>query len=132
MKKSLGILGIFVAVCLVAAIFGDNFLTGYNLMNLTQRSALFAILSLGAGLVIVTGGIDLSIGSVVCLSGIMTPWLLVEKEWTPMQVIPTVLAVSAFMQYHHSARRACRMRAVGPSACPSLSVHPASLLEPPI
>ena len=57
MKKSLGILGIFVAVCLVAAIFGDNFLTGYNLMNLTQRSALFAILSLGAGLVARQGGV---------------------------------------------------------------------------
>ncbi len=101
MKKSLGILGIFVAVCLVAAIFGDNFLTGYNLMNLTQRSALFAILSLGAGLVIVTGGIDLSIGSVVCLAGIMTPWLLIEHEWTPWQVIPTVLAMSAFIGLCH-------------------------------
>ena len=101
MKKSLGILGIFVAVCLVAALFGDNFLTGYNLMNLTQRSALFAILSLGAGLVIVTGGIDLSIGSVVCLAGIATPWLLVEREWSPWAVIPTVLAGSALIGLAH-------------------------------
>ena len=77
MKKSLGILGIFFAVCIVASVFGQNFLTGYNLMNLTQRTSLFAIISLGAGLVIITGGIDLSIGSVVCLAGITTPWLLV-------------------------------------------------------
>ncbi|NBV64912.1 MAG: ABC transporter permease, partial [Planctomycetes bacterium] len=72
-----------------------------NLMNLTQRSALFAILSLGAGLVIVTGGIDLSIGSVVCLAGIATPWLLVEREWSPWAVIPTVLAGSALIGLAH-------------------------------
>ncbi|RLS48994.1 MAG: ABC transporter permease, partial [Planctomycetota bacterium] len=39
MKKSLGILGIFLAVCIVASVFGQNFLTGYNLMNLTQRTS---------------------------------------------------------------------------------------------
>jgi ribose transport system permease protein len=100
-KKSLGILGIFLAVCLVAALFGENFLTGYNLQNLTQRSALFAILALGAGLVIVTGGIDLSIGSVVCLSGIATPWLLVEHGWSPWAVIPTVLVGSALIGLAH-------------------------------
>ena len=59
--RFLGILGIFAAVTVVAAVFGDNFLTGYNLMNLVQRTALFSILALGAGMVIVTGGIDLSI-----------------------------------------------------------------------
>ena len=57
MKKNLGILGILLAVCVVASIFGDNFLTGYNLQNLTQRTALFSILALGAGLVIATGGL---------------------------------------------------------------------------
>lgn len=92
MKKNLGILGILLAVCVVASIFGDNFLTGYNLQNLTQRSALFGILALGASIVIVTGGIDLSIGSVVCLAGISVPWLLVEHEWSPWAVVPAVLA----------------------------------------
>ena len=101
MKKSFGILGIFITVCLVAAIFGENFLTGYNLMNLTQRTALFSILALGAGIVIVTGGIDLSIGSVVCLAGITTPWLVVEHEWSPWLVLPTVLLGSALIGLFH-------------------------------
>jgi len=101
MKKNLGILGLLVAVCVVAALFGDNFLTGYNLQNLTQRTALFAILALGASLVIATGGIDLSIGSVVCLAGIATPWLLVEREWSPWAAIPTVLAGSAAIGLFH-------------------------------
>jgi ribose transport system permease protein len=101
MKKSLGILGIFLAVCIVASVFGQNFLTGYNLMNLTQRTSLFAIISLGAGLVIITGGIDLSIGSVVCLAGITTPWLLVEHGWSPWAVIPVVLIGSALIGLFH-------------------------------
>jgi ribose transport system permease protein len=101
MKKSLGILGIFLAVCIVASVFGQNFLTGYNLMNLTQRTSLFAIISLGAGLVIITGGIDLSIGSVVCLAGITTPWLLVEHGWSPWVVILVVLIGSALIGLFH-------------------------------
>ena len=55
MKKSLGIICLFVAICLVTAIYGDGFLTGFNLTNLTQRTALFSILALGAGVVIVEG-----------------------------------------------------------------------------
>ena len=101
MKKALGIIGIFAAIFLFASIYGDNFLTGLNLQQLTNRAALCSILALGASLVIVTGGIDLSIGSVVCLAGITTPWLLVEKGWTPMQVLPLVLAMSALIGLCH-------------------------------
>ncbi len=101
MKKSLGIICLFVAICLITAIYGDGFLTGFNLTNLTQRTALFSILALGAGVVIVAGGIDLSIGSVVCLAGIMTPWLLVEHGWSAWAVIPLVLAMSATIGLFH-------------------------------
>jgi ribose transport system permease protein len=101
MKKALGIIGIFVAIFVFASLYGENFLTGINLMQLTQRTALYSILALGAALVIVTGGIDLSIGSVVCLAGIMTPWLLIEHEWSPWAVVPTVLALSAGIGLFH-------------------------------
>ena len=101
MKKSLGIICLFVAICLITAIYGDGFLTGFNLTNLTQRTALFSILALGAGVVIVAGGIDLSIGSVVCLAGIRTPWLLVEHGWSAWAVIPLVLAMSATIGLFH-------------------------------
>ncbi len=101
MKKALGIICIFIAIFLFATIYGENFLSGINLMQLSQRTALYSILALGAALVIVTGGIDLSIGSVVCLAGIMTPWLLVEHEWSPWAVIPTVLALSAVLGFCH-------------------------------
>ncbi|MSR41948.1 MAG: ABC transporter permease [Phycisphaerales bacterium] len=101
MKKSLGIITLFLAICIFTSIYGEGFLSGYNLMNLTQRTALFSILALGAGVVIVAGGIDLSIGSVVCLTGIMTPWLLVEHGWSPWSVIPLVLTMSAAIGLFH-------------------------------
>ena len=101
MRKALGIIAIFAAIFIFAAFKGENFLTGINLMQLTNRTALYAILALGAGVVIVAGGIDLSIGSVVCLTGILVPWLLVEREWTPLQAIPFVLAISAAIGLFH-------------------------------
>lgn len=78
MKKILGILGLLVAVCLLTALLSDRFLTAYNIENLIRRSALFGIISIGAAFVIITAGIDLSIGSVICLTGVLLPFLLTE------------------------------------------------------
>jgi ribose transport system permease protein len=101
MRKVLGILGILVAVFVFASLSGPGFLTGYNLSNLTQRSALQSIIALGAAVVIATGGIDLSIGSVVCLAGIAVPWLLVEHGWPPWAVVPVVLVGGAAIGLAH-------------------------------
>jgi ribose transport system permease protein len=81
MKKLLGILGLLVAVCVITALASDSFLSAYNLENLVRRSALFGILGIGVAFVIITGGIDLSIGSVVCLVGCGLPWLLTVQHW---------------------------------------------------
>lgn len=80
MKKILGILGLLVFICVMTALMSDRFLTEFNVENLIRRTALFGIISIGAAFVIITSGIDLSIGSVVCLIGCLLPWMLVEKE----------------------------------------------------
>jgi ribose transport system permease protein len=91
MKKLLGIFGLLVFVCVATALMSDRFLTAYNLENVVRRTALFGILSIGVAFVIITGGIDLSIGSVVCLVGVGLPWLLTTRQmpW------PAALAVVA-------------------------------------
>ncbi len=101
MRKHWGLVILLACVVIVTALFGQNFLTAYNLMNLAQRTALFSILALGAGLVIGTGGIDLSIGSVVCLTGIALPWLLVEHGWSPWLAVPLVVLGSACLGLAH-------------------------------
>ncbi|MFM1769999.1 MAG: Ribose transport system permease protein RbsC [Verrucomicrobiota bacterium] len=93
MKKLLGILGLLVFVCVATALMSDRFLTPYNLENLVRRTALFGILSIGVAFVIITGGIDLSIGSVVCLVGVGLPWLLTAQGLP----LPAALAVVALV-----------------------------------
>ncbi|MEZ5967291.1 MAG: ABC transporter permease [Planctomycetota bacterium] len=101
MKKILGIAGLLLFVCLVTALCTDRFLTPVNLENLVRRSALFGVISIGAAFAIVTSGIDLSIGSVICLVGCLLPWLLVEHGWPVWAALPAVLALSAVIGVVH-------------------------------
>lgn len=94
MKKTIGIGCIFIAVVIATAVLSSNFLTAYNIENLLRRTSLFGILSIGVGFVILTAGIDLSIGAVVCLTGIATPYLLMQHGWGPTETVLAVVAIS--------------------------------------
>ena len=94
MKKILGISALLAVVCIATALATDSFLTGYNLENLVRRTALFGIIGIGVAFVIVTGGIDLSIGSVVCLVGCGLPWLLTTHHWPLPVALLTVATIS--------------------------------------
>ena len=65
--KNLGIGLLLAAVFVLTAALSENFLEAYNLRNLLQRASLFGLIGIGVSLVIITGGIDLSIGSVIGL-----------------------------------------------------------------
>jgi ribose transport system permease protein len=79
----------------------SNFLTTGNIGNLLTWVGLFGILSLGQAFVIITGGIDLSVGSVVGLIGLMTATLLGDKHWSPLTALPLCLAVSGAIGVFH-------------------------------
>lgn len=64
-----------VLLVVVLALLSPNFLTVGNVVNIFQQISVLAILALGATAVIVTGGIDLSVGSVLALAGIVTAWV---------------------------------------------------------
>ncbi len=53
-----------------------NFLTGGNLLNIANQIAIIAILAIGMTLVIVSGGIDLSVGSLIALSAVIATLLI--------------------------------------------------------
>ncbi len=101
MKKILGILGLLIAICVFTSVASPYFLTAFNIENLLRRSALFGILSIGAGIVIMGRGIDLSIGSVVCLTGIVTPWLLTEHGWSVGPAVVVVLGLALTLGVAH-------------------------------
>ncbi|HEX5471789.1 MAG TPA: ABC transporter permease [Lacipirellulaceae bacterium] len=99
--KIWGIFGLLVAICLYTALSSAQFLKVGNIENLVHRTALFGILSIGAAIVIITGGIDLSTGSLVCLVGVLLPFLLTTHGWPVPLAVIAVLSLAAFIGLIH-------------------------------
>lgn len=66
----IGMVVIFVVFSVICGAIGKKFLTVSNIMNIINQASINAMLAIGASIVILTGGIDLSIGSVVGFTGI--------------------------------------------------------------
>ncbi|MDX6296858.1 MAG: galactofuranose transport system permease protein [Nocardioidaceae bacterium] len=81
---------LFVAMFAVGSIRYDNFFSLQVLLNLFIDNAYLIVLAVGMTFVIITGGIDLSVGSVVALSGVLAAKLL-SIGWGPVSVIVLVL-----------------------------------------
>ena len=67
MRKELGTFVLLAVLCAVLAYLNPSFLAPVNLQNLARLIGIYGIFSIGLGIVIITGGIDLSVGSVLCL-----------------------------------------------------------------
>jgi len=81
MKKELGILTLLVVLCSVTAARNPQFLSVANLTNNANLIGIYGIFGIGLGLVIITGGIDLSVGSMFALCGVLLPMALREWNW---------------------------------------------------
>jgi len=101
MKKDLGIFGLLVALCLITASQNHHFFYAINLINLSNIIGLFGIFSIGSGLVIIAGGIDLSIGSMIALVGVLLPMALREWHWPWPVAVAFVLFVPMFFGWCH-------------------------------
>src|SRR5262249_10331751 len=93
LKKDLGLLLLILVVGAVVAFLNPRFLSGINLANTANLVGLFGLFSLGEGFVIITGGIDLSVGSIFALLGVIFINLLVTYSlpW-PVAVLLIVAA----------------------------------------
>lgn len=76
-----------VAECVVLAIATDSFLTTNNLSNVVRQNAFPAIIAAGMTFVILTGGIDLSVGSVVALAGVLCADAIVHGWGLPAAIL---------------------------------------------
>src|SRR4051812_46962060 len=61
--------------------YGANFTSSFNLWKLLQNNTFFALIALGMTFVIMTGGIDLSVGAVVALSAVAAARLSGHGLW---------------------------------------------------
>ena len=68
----LGILPFLLAIAVIVfALISDNFLTGRNLMNVLRQSVYLTIVSLGQMFALLTGGFDLSVGTILALTSVV-------------------------------------------------------------
>jgi ribose/xylose/arabinose/galactoside ABC-type transport system permease subunit len=75
------------ALCVVLWILTPYFLTVSNLLNIAEQTAIIAIVATGMTFVIITAGIDLSVGSVLAFSGVVMASLLQAKVPLPLALV---------------------------------------------
>jgi len=92
LRKETGIFVLLVVLCIAVAIKNPLFLSGPNLQNTARLVGMYGIFSIGMGLVIITGGIDLSIGSMFALLGVLLAMMLSEKHMSPIVAVLITLA----------------------------------------
>ncbi len=85
--RQFGTLFGLIVLCVVMWILTPHFLTVSNLLNVAEQTAIIAIIAAGMTFVIITAGIDLSVGSVLAFSGVVMASLLQKGT-------PTVVAVA--------------------------------------
>ncbi|MGB7347040.1 MAG: ABC transporter permease [Pirellulaceae bacterium] len=92
--KVIGISVLLLALCGFLSIYTpESFLKGNNIENLLRRTSMYGILGIGVAFVIITSGIDLSIGSLVCLVGCLLASFL-QVDYRPFG-LQDVAAVNA-------------------------------------
>jgi ribose transport system permease protein len=101
MKKEIGIFALLVLLCAVTGFENPRFFSQANLVNTANLIGLYGIFSIGVGLVIITGGIDLSIGSMIALNGMLLVLALTEWHWPWPLAAVFALAVPMILGFSH-------------------------------
>jgi ribose transport system permease protein len=101
-RKETGIFVLLVVLCIVVSLLNHRFLQLENLQNLARLVGIYGIFSIGSGIVIITGGIDLSVGSMFALLGVLLAMWLNEKHWPPLLAISGVLALGVLLGTFHA------------------------------
>ncbi|QGU94656.1 ribose ABC transporter permease [Clostridium bovifaecis] len=89
-------IAVLVLILIVATFISDDFLTVDNLLNVIRQVAIVAIVAAGMTFVILTGGIDLSVGSILALSGAMSASVLAKSNSVFIAIIVALAIGVAF------------------------------------
>jgi ribose transport system permease protein len=81
---------------IVVSIFNPRFLSVNNLLNVLRQTSINSVIAIGMTLVILTGGIDLSVGSVLAISGAVCA-TMISSGMNPVLAILLTLAVGLFL-----------------------------------
>jgi ribose transport system permease protein len=94
LPREIGILGALGLMLLVLAIFIPQFRDLQNIINITRNFSFVGIVAMGMTLVILTGGIDLSVGSVWGMTAVIVAFLLTHGWAVPLAILVSLLAAA--------------------------------------
>jgi ribose transport system permease protein len=100
-RKELAVFLLLAALCAIVAAASPQFLSVANLQNLARLVGMYGIFSIGVGIVIITGGIDLSVGSICALLGVLLSMMLVEWGWPAGAALAAVVLLGACLGAAH-------------------------------
>ncbi|MDQ0587485.1 galactofuranose ABC transporter, permease protein YjfF [Variovorax paradoxus] len=86
-------ISLFVLVATLGSVFYEGFFSAQVFLNLLIDNAFLIVVAVGMTFVILSGGIDLSVGSVIALTTMVSASLVEKHGWSPAVVIPLVLAM---------------------------------------
>jgi ribose transport system permease protein len=101
-KKDIGLLILILVVGTITAIINPLFISPINLANTANLVGLFGIFSIGQAFVIVTGGIELSVGSIIALLGVLFVDLMVNHGVAWPLALVLMLALGLVMGLVHA------------------------------
>ncbi len=84
-------ISLFVLMAALGSVFYTGFFSPQVFLNLLIDNAFLCIVAVGMTFVILSGGIDLSVGSVIALTTMVSAALVEKQHWSPLLVIPLVL-----------------------------------------
>jgi ribose transport system permease protein len=89
---------IFIGFLVIGSLLSDHFFSVQNILNVLQQSSFVGIVSIGMTFVIITAGIDLSVGSVLALTGMLVSIMLSHGMNLFLAIVITIL-IGAFLGF---------------------------------
>jgi ribose transport system permease protein len=102
LKKDLSLFVLILVVVGITASINPRFISAINIANTANLIGLFGIYSIGEGFVIITGGIDLSIGSLFALLGVIFLDLLNTYQWNWLAAVAAMVIAGMGIGAIHS------------------------------
>ncbi|MCH6256515.1 ABC transporter permease [Puniceicoccaceae bacterium K14] len=97
--KQFGIYIVLLALLVFFSIASENFLVSSNLLNVARQVSMMGIAAVGFSFVLLLGGIDLSVGSVITLVNIVAAYFMVNLGMPPFLAVIIALALSAALGF---------------------------------
>ncbi len=94
--RQYGILLAFLVVVVALSILEPSFLTTNNLLNVLRQTSVIGIMAVGMTFVILTAGIDLSVGSMLALTGVVCAYFE-HRGWPVAALVPVTLMLGALI-----------------------------------